>query len=412
MRRWSVRATGAIVVLALLAVGVLRIRARALDAQLRARVEKVHSGLERLSHVANPIEGRAGDALWPVLVALTPVVKYLDSRLDPSCKRVASGKAPWASLAPSCQAALEKVRPHWPPLLASSHRKLAGGPDGFSIGLGYLAGRSQQPVLDGLNVDHVDPLAWLLALEVQARLQANEAERALTACVDGLAVARDLAHGTQYRLIHLGTRVQSWLLKPCAAALAAGDAASRQSALARLEAVRSGLAAFADLILNEASEEQIWLLARRIDEGWLAPFKNLERDYSALDRDRRAKQLAAVADEALVARASVMAVAAAADRARGLESVRRSDSLGRFSRELDRFANQRLELDVLIGAAAALVHRDREGKWPTSIGELRPRAVGEPVQFEVKGADLEVSAPLFSPAAEGKRAVLVVHPPH
>jgi len=402
----------ALLVLGVLALGALHLRGLSLRSQLAARVQKIHAGIERLSHVPNPTPGVAGDAMLPALERLNSLIKPMGLRIDPACLRVARGQAAWSSLPIRCRTAVTATLPIWQALLAATHARLAGGPDGFSIGRGDPASSHHRDpaVTDYL---YLGSATYLLVLALREQLERGQVSEALSTCVDGLALGRDLAHGGHHLQVRWGASMQFQLLQPCIAALEAGDAAGRRDALARIEAVRAGMPAFADLILNDSTDELIWL-SRPSDESnrVSAAIERTKRDFDLLRRDRQAKRLAEVADEVRVARQRVMDAAAAADRERDREGKTVADSLGQLTKEVDRFSNQRLELDVLIATAAALVHRDREGRWPTSIAELRPRTVGEPIKLEGRGLDIEASAPRRWPGGEMPPVVLTARPPH
>jgi hypothetical protein len=168
--------------------------------------------------------------------------------------------------------------------------------------------------------------------------------------------------------------VQARVVRACADALAAAPLELRRAALARLERVRAGMPTGAEVVRAEAADRGLVLL-ERTGPWWRHPIHSTRRDLEALRLARDASRLAAAAEGPASARPPAV-----------------DDKL--LPKLLGRVEDAGNRLEVLIGAAAASVHRAENGRWPASVADLTPRAVGPVVQISAKGPDLELSAPL------------------
>jgi hypothetical protein len=360
---------------------------------IREATELERTTYPRPAHVPSPRPGTFADALKPHLDALMRAYEAqprLVGTLAQQCREVTDGKVAPEALPPECRQVLERDRELVRQLLAATHVREGGLPEGLDL-LSEPSHPSQRHGL--LVVLHVVRLA---ALETRLLLAEGQVEAAVDTCLDTLALSRDvsLGGGLVGRMVSATGYDMAW--KPCAAALDAASPARKRQAAAQLARLREGLPSFALTLRQEAvylqlnyhahlllsGEERAALSPRaaRLSAAGPVPGSFIPQGAAlAMRLDWRATvgtfdALVDAADLPALARRDAFDAIATRER-EALWPPRwvRSHLYGMnvepsgYQRYAERVERQRLQSDALVALAELDAWRAEQGRWPAAL---------------------------------------------
>jgi hypothetical protein len=350
------------------------------DALVREANEIVAAPRTRTLHVDAARAGSFADALrgplqrydqgWKVLAG-TDGARALVSA-------VARGERPLADLPANVASGLSPLAADLDALLAASRSERADlGPDHDPFG----------PFREASWVG-LQQAAKHVAIRIRAT-GASDPDRALSDCLDGLALGRDaaVAGGLVGRMTRAG--IVGLLTTSCAEAISGADVGAARAAGPRLRRIRDAAPSFGAMLREEAIQVQLLAYGPRLpskerllarprafaDDGAMAPGGVLGPLRARLAwRDLRDFQ------ERLVEVAMLPAPerdAAFAELGHAplllrllfgnLDGPEPVEAYATYSR---RDAAAELRLDLLVAAAGARELRERQGRWPRSVAEL------------------------------------------
>ena len=191
----------------------------------------------RPSHTEAPTPGTFAQALGPLmpeLLRLYEAEPKLEDAVNETCRDVREGKRPLADLPRECREALERGRPLMQRALLTSRTEEAGLPEGLEA----LSDPNHPYQKSGmLALQHSLRLA---ALETRLQLEGGQADAALETCLDGLGLARDLAHGNGLLGAMFSVAGFKLLFHPCAEALQRASPSGQGKATVALRRIREG----------------------------------------------------------------------------------------------------------------------------------------------------------------------------
>jgi hypothetical protein len=350
------------------------------------------------------VSGTFGDRLAPHLSALragddpngdltVPVIEQ--------CRAVIEGQRAFSDLPAPCARLLADRREAVHGALAATHAAEAGLPEGLRI----LSDPGHELQKDGGQ--RFLRAANAAALEVREALAAGQGGQALETCTDGLALGRDAAWGAGIRGDMIGSKVVDTLFRPCSAAIDAAPASAKRTAMRALTTLRKGWPPLSGILREEAVSFEVTAFGGLLDDararqlpreaalmssagftklgaGLLGPW--LLRDLWRLNVEQWDARVAA-ADQEPAQRDRVLEAVGehASHSANPLAAVAGPD----FRRFAQRDDHARLQLDMLLRAAAASLQREEEGRWPAGVEGLcadAPKPLA-PITIEVLSKD-------------------------
>ncbi|QRN99960.1 hypothetical protein JRI60_13470 [Archangium violaceum] len=355
--------------------------ARALTAQRRIRP----------SHVDAPTPGTFAQAIEPLVPELLRLQEGEPTPGEPvseACQDVREGKQPLTKLPHECREMLERGRPLMRRALLASRTEEAGLPEGLQA-----LSDPNHPHANGQLALH--SVLKLAALEMRFQLQEGRADTALETCLDGLGLARDMAHGGGVIGAMFSVSGYGTLFQPCADALHLASPTGKGKAAVALRRIREGLSPLSLALREERvfgalctfglllDREQLDALppgARSIPSlgthymfypGSALPLWGpFLRRHAGLELMRVAARSISLADLPASARSS---------RLEGLgKSFERSwnpilrESAPDYENFAARVDRQRAQVDLLLAMALVETHRAERGTWPPALPPLYP----------------------------------------
>lgn len=220
----------------------------------------------RPSHVDPPVPGTLAQALGPLmpeLIALQQAERTPSKKVHAACTDVRNGVRPVSELPRACREALERGRPLMQRALKASRAEEGTLPEGLRI-----FDDPQHPYQreGSLPLQHILELA---ALEIRLQTQQGQADAALETCLDGLALARDLAYGGGFLGEMVSASGHGNLFSPCAEALDRASPSSQQQARVALRRIRAGLVPLSSAVRDERAFMPLYLDGGRLDRDQL-----------------------------------------------------------------------------------------------------------------------------------------------
>jgi hypothetical protein len=210
----------------------------------------------RSTHVDAPQPGWFGESIPFVLEALAPARARLaeaSKQADRSRRDVLSGGKPFDELDPSWRDALEEAHPGLLLLQQATHRRQGGLPRE----LGPLGDPGEPLVAEAWA--QLRTATQLAALEVARLSSIGAVPAALLACVDGLAIARDLSVPGAMAGRLLAVALISELVQPCGRAFGQSIPADRARAALLLDRVAKDPPPLSAYVAAEAVPLQLHL---------------------------------------------------------------------------------------------------------------------------------------------------------
>jgi hypothetical protein len=338
-----------------------------------------------------------------------PRVRVVTARLGSAgaaeSKRLAAGDAPLAAMSPALAAALDELRAPLGQIL-----------DGTRAARAELPAPILQYADETATAD-LQEVTRFSAILARRELAAGRPRAAAAWCVDGLALARDLAVAVPGLVWQMVAAAQVKSLTPsCAAAIDAAPGADRSALIAELRSLRGSFPSFAEVMRAEGLSLELALLgshddgriagrltpvARALVQHPKAPNNFLQRMYA---RDAW-RPLRIVSDELIAA----SMIDDELDRDLAIERVH--EDTARWSNLLvpisivntTRYARRNdgamRRLGALVLLAGTLEHRARAGRWPAGIRALADADLLLPAEARRLGG-AELTAPLEGPGLE------------
>ncbi|WP_309894696.1 hypothetical protein [Archangium sp.] len=361
----------------------------AVDALVAEAQELAQRRWPRPSHMDTPTPGTFAQAIGPLMPELLRLHKAepkLDEPLSTKCREVRDGKRPLAELPGECREALERGRSLMQRALLTSRTEEAGPPEGLQT----LSDPKHPSADSGLiALQHIHKLA---ALDIRFQLEAGQTEAALETCLDGLALARDVGHGTGLVGAMVSAAGHGQLFHPCAEALRRASPTGQKKATAALRRIREGLNPFELAMREESIAGPLMAFGRLFDHDQLAALPAGAKATALQGTPELDVQIPVFGTplmrHALLAfrrfeqqQVTVVELPPSARGAR-LQALHKSmeDSwnpivklaipdFGKFAARVDQ---QRARLDLLLALALVKQHRAESGAWPTSLPPLYP----------------------------------------
>jgi hypothetical protein len=378
-------------------------RFRAAGDELVAEIHALAS-LRRVrpAHTDVPTPGTFAQALGPLMPEILRLYKAepkLEESITNACKEVREGKRPLAELPRECREALERGRPLMQRVLLTSHTEEAGLPEGLQA----LSDPNHPNQASGIvSLQHVVKLA---ALEVRFLIQDGHADAALETCLDGLGLARDLAHGGGLIGAMVSASGYKILFPPCADALPRASSPSQRKATVALRRIREGLSPLSSAMREEHAFGPLYAFGQLLDRD---QFDALPAEARAIASQGSADlgvevpvigpalmrhampefmqlegEMTPLVDLPLPARTSRMEAVVRASMDSWNPIVRIGmPAFDKFAARVDR---QRAQVDLLLALALVETHRAEHGQWPSTLPPLYPeRAVLLPTALKLQ----------------------------
>ncbi len=382
-----------LLVLLLLAGAAWRLRQRsqeAIDILVAEAQELAGRRWPRLSHTDAPTPGTFAQALEPLmpeLIRLRKAEPQLEEPITEKCREVREGKRPLAELPRECREALERGRSLMQRTLLTSRTEEAGPPDGLQS-----LSDPEHPNTDSglLALQHILKLA---AYEIRHQLEAGQTEAALETCLDGLALARDLGHGTGLIGSMVAVSGHSILFRPCAEVLQRASPSGHEKATVVLRRIREGMNPFGVTMHEESIVGPLMAFGPLFDRDQLAALPAGARVIATQGMADLGVKIPPVIGPILVRHALIefrsfeqklVPLVELPHTVRGarMQALRTAledswnpivkigaSDFGRFAARVDQ---QRASLDLLLALALVERHRAEHGTWPTSLPPLYP----------------------------------------
>jgi len=343
----------------------------------------------RPSHVDTPTPGTFAQALGPLMPELLRLHKAeprLDEPLATKCREVRDGKRPLTELPGECRESLERGRSLMQRTLLTSRTEEAGPPEGLQT----LSDPKHPSADSGLiALQHIHKLA---ALDIRFQLEAGQTEAALETCLDGLALARDVGHGTGLIGAMVSVSGHNILFRPCAEALRRASPTGQKKATAALRRIREGLNPFEMAMREESIAGPLMAFSRLFDPDQLAALPAGAKATALHGTPELDVQIPVfgipLMRHALIAyrrfEQQHVPLVELPPSARGtrLQALHKSmeDSwnpivklaIPNFGKYAARVDEQRAWLDLLLALALVEQHRAESGSWPTALPPLYP----------------------------------------
>jgi hypothetical protein len=408
LRRWDLLAAWAVILAPALGIAIwIGLRQRVGDLQerfFRDANAAFSRPLSRPVHVDRAAPGTVGEAVARDLPAVQAWLTSVrdDTKALETARAVVAGVRPLADLPPSFSAALESLSASLDGLLAGTRAGRLDLP---------LAPEKWEPC-PGADWGGYQTAALFAGLRVRRALAAGDAGGAMATCLDGLALGRDAAISSSLVGHMVGAAIVKRLLPPCAAALAGLDPGERPAAAARLRSVRDAFPSIPEMCRVDFLGQELIVLGRVMTPGErarLAPLalaqipsgpapaaweRLLARDAWRSMRATWDGLLRVAEQERGLARdAGFAAVLKGTERyVNPLAAIGTPAGYARYARRAEA-AVARFDFAVL--SAAVVSFREREGRWPASVGELAGRELLTPGETErLAEARLVASGPL------------------
>lgn len=343
----------------------------------------------RPSHVDTPTPGTFGQALAPLMAelrAFKATAPKLSEDERQRCRDVRDGRQPVSELPQVCQAWLERDRSLVERVLKTARTEEAGPPEGL---------RTLAPPT---HPDHESLLVFmdvlrLTALEVRLRADRGQADSALELCLDGLALARDLGHGTGLIGAMTSSTGDKLLYLPCTSALRGASPAALLQAVKTLRRIREGLSPFSSAMHQESILLPVLTLGEALDPQQVKQFPVGAQALMAASSALFEPETLPIVRSLLLRDAllelfpihqrmvPLMDLPAALRDPRLEEELNRMEhsrnplvslapsSYAAFARRVDQ---QRAWLDLLVALALVRSHRAEHGEWPSTLPPLYP----------------------------------------
>ncbi|WP_147332908.1 hypothetical protein [Archangium gephyra] len=344
----------------------------------------------RPSHTASPLPGSLAQTLGPLmpeLLALQKAEPPLEEPVNARCREVRDGQRPAQELPEECRVALERGRPLMQRALRASRTTEGGLPEGF-----HALSDPQHPHQQSgmVAILHVLKLA---TFEMRFQLESGQADAALEHCLDGLALSRDLGHGTGMLGALFSAAGYTNLFRPCVDALQHASPASQKQATVALRRIREGLSPASSTIRMERVHTRLFSFGRVLGPGQVEALPAGAKALVEQDRSGRMGQdsplhmsllmrHAFIELPRLQARIVTLVDLSLAQRVAPFEQLRREaesswnplirDGLSNFHRFGAIVDQQRAQADLLLALALVRTHRAESGTWPTTLPTLYP----------------------------------------
>jgi hypothetical protein len=400
--------------LALVAWGAVRQRTGDVEERLvREANATFTAAVVRPVHVAEASAGRFGDALAAHLPSLAARLARAHGVTRAVLQPFADGERPVEELPRETVLLLQAGRGDLDALLAGTHAASAAPPpDREGI---------HQPAR-GVEWRSLGDATLMVAVRARQRLAAGDLTGAAADCVDGLAVARDVAQASGIVGSEEANAEVAALTPACASVIATISPAGRATLAAQLVAIADAFPPIArtltanllafdleifGLLLHPARRARLAPAAARLVGGGAAAttwWQSLAlRDAWRAVRADEDRFVAAVGLPDAAARdAACDAADARAQRRLNPAAAIMAVNWCRYARRADA---RRVRLAGLIALAAAIDHRDAEGRWPGDIASLAGRgALREEDLAHLAGAELratDAGLELWTPLPQG-----------
>ncbi|MGZ3460315.1 MAG: hypothetical protein ACXU86_17645 [Archangium sp.] len=357
----------------------------------------------RPPHTDEPLPGTLAEALGPLM---PEVVRLYDSQPKPpepvsqACAEVREGKRPLAELPRECREALEQGRPLMQRVLRTSRAEAGGLPEGLRA--------LDDPHHPNQRVGMValQNILKLAALDIRFQLEAGQADAALETCLDGLALARDLAAGSTLLGAMVSAAGHGILFPPCSEALNHASLKDVQRAEVALRHIREGQAPLSSALRYERVYMPLAVAGWQLDRGQLEALPAGARalatqNLATLDIPPVVGPLllrhAWLKMMELTGQAMPLMDLPAAQRSARLAAVAKAagNSLNPLLRmdwpDYERYAaradKQRAQLDLLLALAVEKVRRGESRVWPEPLPPLYEREVLLPTALKLQPAE-------------------------
>ncbi|MFE8601327.1 hypothetical protein [Archangium violaceum] len=343
----------------------------------------------RPAHTDPPTAGSLAQALGPLMpeiLALRKTEPPLEEPVNTLCQEVRDGKRPVAELPGVWRESLERGRPLMQRVLRASRAEEGGLPDGFQA-LGDPNHPYQQRGL--LAFQHV---LKLTALEMRVQLEGGRADAALEHCLDGLALSRDLGHGTGLIGAMISAAGYTILFQPCADALQRASPEGLKQATVALRRIREGLSPLSSAmrperiygplsafgqVLTPEQRDALPAGARALMGQGLAylgvdvpVFAPVLMRHALVEYMRLEEELIPLVDRPPAARkARFDALAREAEQSWNPLVHMGLPDYSKYAARVDR---QRAQADLLLALALVEAHRVEHGTWPAALPVLYP----------------------------------------
>ncbi len=343
----------------------------------------------RPPHVDAPTPGTFAQALEPLMPELRAfrAADTLAEKTKATCQEVREGTRPLAELPQECREQLEHYRPLMHGVLRASRTELAGAPEGLR-----LFATSDHPDSKGMLA--LQGMLRLAALDMLHQVENGQADAALETCVDGLAVSRDLGHGSGLIGAMVSTAGVKILSPACARALQRASLPSVRAAIQPLRRIRRGLNPFSSTMREESVVAPLTFMGKMLDpeqvkalpdsarklvtnyssasSGGFPLFEPFIMRHALLELSRFDQRMVPLMDLPLALR-KPRVDAMHRELSQSWNPVIQIAEM-RYDRFAARADLQRAHLDLLLSLAQVRMHRAEHGEWPAALPPIDPEA--------------------------------------
>ncbi|MCY1080842.1 hypothetical protein [Archangium lansingense] len=343
----------------------------------------------RPAHTDASTPGPLSQTLGPLMpeLLLQKAEPRLEEPVNEQCQEVRDGKRPLAELPEACREALERGRPLMQRTLRATRTEEGGLPEGFEA----LGDPNLPHQMKGiLALQH---FLKLTAFEMRFQLEDGQADTALEHCLDGLALSRDLGHGSGLIGAMASATGYTILFRPCADALQHASPAGLKQATVALRRIREGLSPLSSAMRAERvygpldafghllDQEQLDALpagARAIAKqgsayqgGDVPIFAPVLMRHALIEFMRYQEKAMPFVDRPIAER-NAWFDGMERELEQSWNPIFKMGGVPDFSRLTARVDRQRAQADLLLALALVKAHRAESGSWPAALPALYP----------------------------------------